>query len=186
MSKADTINIGRITGAHATGGEVKFFAYGAHEDLAALVGSKLTKCFINEKPYTIKGARVHRLKVLLKLEGVSTRDEAEGLKGCEVSIPRDELPALEKGEYYFFELIGVRVRDEDGKELGTIANIFATGSNDVYEVRGQVGEILIPAIEGVVVGLDMAKKRMTVRLPEGLEPSGDFKPAECPAPKNAP
>lgn len=181
MSKEDTIRVGRITGAHATGGEVKFFSYGASEDLA---GSKLKKCFINEKPYTIKGARVHRLKVLLKLEGVSTRDEAEGLKGCEVSVSRDELPALEKGEYYFFELIGVRVRDEEGKELGTISNIFATGSNDVYEVRGPLGEILIPAIEGVVVSLDMAKKRMTVRLPEGLEPSEDFKPAEGPGLKD--
>lgn len=186
MSKEDTIKVGWITGAHATKGEVKVFAYETPEDLVGPDGPKFTRLFIGEKPYPIEGARITTKRLLIKLEGVSTRDEAEGLKGYDVSVARDELPALEKGEYYFFELIGVEVRDEEGKELGKISHIFATGSNDVYEVRGPMGEILIPAMEGVVVGLDMAKKRMTVRLPEGLEPSEGPEPAEDPGPNNAP
>jgi 16S rRNA processing protein RimM len=98
------------------------------------------------------------------------REEAEGLRGSEVSVSKQELPALPEGEYYWFELMGMEVQSEDGRALGKIFNIVTTGSNDVYEVRGPLGEILIPAIEGVVIGVDAEKKRMTIRIPEGLLP----------------
>jgi 16S rRNA processing protein RimM len=152
------------------GGEIKLQAWGAPEDLFELAGGELTELIIDGRAYTIKGARKHKGSVLFKLEGISTRDQAETLTGCEVSVRTKELPALGEGEYYWFELMGMEVRDEEGNGLGSIFNIFATGSNDVYEVRGDLGDILIPAIEGVVLDVDMEKNLMTVRLPEGLLP----------------
>jgi 16S rRNA processing protein RimM len=170
LNKEDTIRVGKITGSHGVDGEIKLRAWGPPEDLAELAGGELTELIIDGRPYTIKGTRKHKDSVLFKLEGISTRDQAETLTGCEVSVRKKELPALGEGEYYWFELMGMEVRDEEGKGLGSIFNILATGSNEVYEVRGDLGEILIPAIEGVIVGVDKERNLMTVRLPEGLLP----------------
>jgi 16S rRNA processing protein RimM len=171
LDKDDTIRVGKITGAHGIHGEIEVLAYGLPEDVAGLAaGSQLTKLFIKGKPYPIKSARKHKKLILFKLMGIAKREEAEALRGSEVSISRQELPALQKGEYYWFELMGMEVSSEDGEDLGKISNIFSTGSNDVYEVRGPLGEILIPAIEGGVIRVDAEKKRMTIRVPEGLLP----------------
>jgi 16S rRNA processing protein RimM len=170
LNKDDTIRVGKITGAHGISGEIKVLPYGPPEDVAGLAGSKWTKLFINGNPYPIKGARKHKGVILFKLIGISEKEEAEALRGFEVYVSKEELPALPEGEYYWFELMGMEVRAQDGKALGRIFNIFATGSNDVYEVRGPMGEILIPAIDGVIIRVDPEKNTMTVRIPEGLLP----------------
>jgi 16S rRNA processing protein RimM len=170
LNKGDTIRVGKITAAHGIHGEIEVVPYGPPEDVAELAGSQLTELFIKGKPYPIKSARKHKKLILFKLIGIVKREEAEGLRGSEVSVSKQELPALPEGEYYWFELMGMEVQSEDGRALGKIFNIVTTGSNDVYEVRGPLGEILIPAIEGVVIGVDAEKKRMTIRIPEGLLP----------------
>jgi 16S rRNA processing protein RimM len=170
LNKDDTVRLGKITGAHGVAGEIKMLPYGPPEDVAGLAGSTFKRLFINGNPYPIKGARKHKEAVLFKLAGIGKREEAEALRGSEVYVRREEIPLLPEGEYYWFELIGMEVRAEDGRDLGRILNIFPTGSNDVYEVRGPLGEILIPAIEGVVLRVEKEKNRMTIRIPEGLLP----------------
>ena len=78
------------------------------------------------------------------------------------------LPDLDDDEYYAFEIQGMDVVSTDGRNLGKVANIFSTGSNDVYVVDGPLGEILIPAIKDVIVKMDVPGKKMIVRLIEGL------------------
>jgi 16S rRNA processing protein RimM len=78
------------------------------------------------------------------------------------------LPELDEDTYYWFELIGIEVYTTEAEYLGRIASIFPTGSNDVYVVKDQKKEILVPALESVVVGIDLEQKIMRVRLPEGL------------------
>jgi 16S rRNA processing protein RimM len=105
--------------------------------------------------------------LFLELEDIIDLDSARALVGCKVLIPRDMLEALPDGEYYWREIIGLDVVDEDGKYLGRIESIFPTGSNDVYVCKGE-REILLPAISDVIVRIDPAENKMTVKLLEGL------------------
>jgi 16S rRNA processing protein RimM len=101
-------------------------------------------------------------------KGVIDRDQAEALIGAELFIPETELPELDEDIYYWFELIGLEVYTTEEEYLGRIASIMATGSNDVYVVSNKKKEVLIPALESVVVEINLEHKRMRVNLPEGL------------------
>jgi len=90
------------------------------------------------------------------------------LIGAELFIPQTELPELDEDTYYWFELIGIEVYTTRGDYLGRITSIFPTGSNDVYVVKDNKQEMLIPALESVVLDIDLDLKRMQVDLPEGL------------------
>jgi 16S rRNA processing protein RimM len=80
----------------------------------------------------------------------------------------DRLPAPEEDEYYHYQLIGLRVVDVGGTDLGAISAILETGSNDVYVVVREGREILVPGIHEVVRGVDLEAGCMYVDLPEGL------------------
>jgi len=75
---------------------------------------------------------------------------------------------LDEGIYYWFDLIGIKVYTTEEKYLGRIESIVETGSNDVYVVKHGEKEVLIPALESVVLDIDLEHKRMRVDLPEGL------------------
>ena len=79
-----------------------------------------------------------------------------------------ESPNLPEGEFFHYQLMGMRVLAEDGEDLGQIIEIIITGSNDVYVVSGPKGEILIPALAQVILNVDTAGMEMRVRLMDGL------------------
>ena len=107
-------------------------------------------------------------RALIRLEGINNRGQAAGLTGKFLfAAPNDDI-SLDEGEFFHYQLIGMRVRAEDGEELGEIQEILETGSNDVYIVRGPSGEVLIPAIRHVVLDVDTSARVMLVRLPDGL------------------
>jgi 16S rRNA processing protein RimM len=106
---------------------------------------------------------------LLQIENIDDRRAAEAFAGKEIWIKKSDLPTTEEGTYYWFDLIGLTVITTAGEILGKLDNILATGSNDVYVVRNAEGrEILVPALETVVLEVDVAQKQMRVDLPEGL------------------
>ena len=106
---------------------------------------------------------------MISFKGVTDRDRAEALIGAELFIPETELPELDEDTYYWFELIGIEVYNTQEDYLGRITSIFPTGSNDVYVVKNKTNEVLIPALESVVIDIDLELKRMRVDLPEGLD-----------------
>jgi 16S rRNA processing protein RimM len=118
--------------------------------------------------YPVEKLRWHRGTLLLKLGDCDDRNAAEKLRGMLVQIPVEEAVPLGEGEYYHFQLIGVRVETESGKWLGQVVKVLETGANDVYVVRGLGGEVLLPAVEDVVLELDLELKRMVVRLLPGM------------------
>jgi len=120
--------------------------------------------------YPVEKMRQHRGALLLKLGGCDDRNSADELRGMLVQIPFEKAVPLEEGEYYHFQLIGVRVETESGKWLGEVVEVLETGANDVYVLRGPRGEVLVPAVEEVIRELDLELKRMVVRpLPGMLE-----------------
>jgi 16S rRNA processing protein RimM len=101
-------------------------------------------------------------------KGIDNRDQAKELIGAQLFIPQSDLPELDEDTYYWHDLIGIKVYATTGDFLGRIESIIETGSNDVYVVKRNDREVLIPALETVVLDIDLAHKRMKVDLPEGL------------------
>lgn len=122
-----------------------------------------------EKTYTIDWVQPHSKNALVCFKGITDCNAAEGLVGSQLFIAKAELPELEAGIYYWFDLIGLEVFTTEEKYLGRIESIIETGSNDVYVVKTDGAEILVPALESVVLSIDLKGKRMQVDLPEGLD-----------------
>ncbi len=118
--------------------------------------------------YPVEKLRHHKEVLLLKLGGCDDRNGAEELRGQLVQIPTEEAVPLEEGEYYDFQLIGVKVEAESGESLGQVVEVLKTGANDVYVVRGSWGEVLLPAVKDVVLKLDIEARLMVVNLLPGL------------------
>ena len=85
-----------------------------------------------------------------------------------ITVPPEAVPQLPEGEYFYFQLLELRVLTQEGEDLGRISDILVTGSNDVYVVSGPTGEVLIPALADVIVKVDLDQGTMVVSLPEGL------------------
>lgn len=122
------------------------------------------------KHETLKVAalRKHGRFSVVRFEGVENRSAAQKLRGAKLFIQRVRLKKLPRGEYYSFEILGLDVETEDGQKLGKVANIFSTGANDVYEVRKGKKEILIPAVDNVIMKIDLKVGLIIVRLLDGM------------------
>lgn len=119
-------------------------------------------------PMDIEYVKYHKNFVLIKFNGVDNMDDAEKLKDNYLLVDRKNAIKLPEGRYFVCDIIGMSVYDIDGGYLGKISDIISTGSNDVYVVRNEEKEILIPALKTIVKEINMAETRMVVELPEGL------------------
>lgn len=111
--------------------------------------------------YTLETAKVHNDVLVVKLKGVNDRDAALKCKGLHVAVPRTELPEADEGEYYWSDLIGLEVTNQQGVALGLVVELFETGANDVLVVKGD-RERLIPYTDQAVLEIDLEKKTMLV------------------------
>jgi 16S rRNA processing protein RimM len=108
---------------------------------------------------------------LIHLDGIEDRDEADAFRSQYVCVSLADAVPLEDDEVYLFQVIGLDVHTVEGEALGRVIDIIETGANDVYVVRGEnYGEILIPAIDDVILNISVETGVMTVRLPAGLLP----------------
>ena len=125
--------------------------------------------FVQTGPLTIVSSQPFRGgQVILSFADVNSSGEAQGLVGQHLTIPPSASPELPDGEYFHFQLLGLRVETTEGELLGKITEILETGSNDVYVVKGETGEVLIPALTGVITDVRVDEGVMLVTLPEGL------------------
>lgn len=160
--------VGEIQGAHGVAGAfwVKPLTHFAerHKSLADVV--------LLRGPET-REARVASVRVvegrwLVTLAGIATREAAEALRGWVVAVPASQAAPLPPGTFLVHELLGREVITEDGESLGSIVNIFPTGSNDVYEIAGLRGELLFPALKELVLECRRDGGPIRVRLLPGL------------------
>lgn len=108
--------------------------------------------------------------MILHVEGCEDRETAEAFRGSELLIPMLAAELLPEGVYYRWQILGLAVMEEGGQHLGTVMDILETGANDVYVVRGDgPRELLLPAIESVILEVDLEAGQLLVKLPEGLE-----------------
>lgn len=118
------------------------------------------------RKYEVETAKVHNDVLLVKLVGINDRDAAFACKGKQVAVPRDQLPEPDENEYYWSDLIGLNVKNQQGVDFGSIVDIFETGANDVLVVKKpdmpKNEERLLPFIAAVVLEVDLEAKTMLV------------------------
>ncbi len=109
----------------------------------------------------VESAKIHNDVLVVKLQGIDDRDAAVACKGRQIAVPRASLPMLEGEEYYWSDLIGLAVKNQQHVDFGKITDVFATGANDVIVVSGE-RERLIPYIAQVILEVDLDAKSMLV------------------------
>ncbi len=169
MTKNNLLSVGKIIGVHGIRGALKLYPY--VESLSIFKSGHrvvLRDPDGKEESYVIQEGHPYKNILRLILARIDSRDAAERLIGSEIFIEKSLLPDLETNEHYWFEIIGLEVFQTDGAPLGKVVSIFQTKSNDVYVVRDAENEKLIPALQSVVVQIDLQNNRMIVDLPEGL------------------
>ena len=169
------VAVGRILGAHGRDGAVRVKATsdvpGRFDEGKSLSVSQ-DGLVADDRTLQIDKSRSKGTKgneqLIIWFTGLEDRRQAQRLAGLWLYVPQSEVPTAEEGEYFHYQLIGLKVRAVDGEDLGELAEILETGSNDVYVVAGLNGEILVPALSRVVREIDIAAGLMVVDLPEGL------------------
>jgi 16S rRNA processing protein RimM len=158
--------IGRIIAPRGVRGELKV----AIETDTPERFLRTSRVFLGEsrEVYTVRAARLHRGNALLRLSGIETRNDAEPWRDAYVYVAIEDAIPLGEDEYYHHQIEGLRVRTTEGEDLGRVSEVLQTGANDVWVVRGRGGEVLIPALKDVVLGVDLDAGTITVALPKGL------------------
>jgi 16S rRNA processing protein RimM len=142
------VPLGRISGVHGVKGWVKI--HSLTEPREAIFEYQPWLLGETHDEVRVSEGKVHGNRLIARIEGVTDRETAEELVDRPIAIYREQLPEAEAGQFYWADLVGLEVRLEDGRELGTIERLLATGANDVLVVKGD-RERLIPFVTGQYV-----------------------------------
>ena len=165
------LNVGKIVNTHGIRGEERVISQTDFPEERYRKGQRLTLFRENKAPLelTVAGHRKHKNFDLLTFEGYPTINDVEPLRDGILKVSKDELSELTENEYYYHEIIGLTVIDEQARELGKIKEILSPGANDVWVVqRKGKKDALIPYIESVVKQIDLDKGEVHIEIPEGL------------------
>jgi len=152
---SEPVVLGRVSGLYGVKGWVRVFSYTEPRDALLDYRHWLLKSGGGWLEKAVVDGRRQGKSLVARLAGVDDRDAAEAWVGTDIAVTRDSLPATDEGQYYWTDLEGLEVRHRDGRVLGRVAHLLATGANDVMVVQpeGQekraargTGEILIPFV----------------------------------------
>jgi 16S rRNA processing protein RimM len=160
----DRILLGHIAGAHGIRGEVIIHAFTDPPENIAAYGPLIDEA--GARTFEIEIVRATAKGVVARLPGISDRNAAEALKGVDLYVERDRLPAAAEGEYYHADLIGLAAVDSDGRRIGEIVAVQNFGAGDLLEIRlaGARHTELIPFTDAFVPEVDVAARRVVVIL----------------------
>jgi len=165
----ELVPVGKIIGTHGIKGLLKVFSYSGNiQSLqsASTVFLKGKDGTLSE--HAVKSISAHAGGFIVGLDDFSDINQVLSMNGSELCLKLSQLPVPDENEYYWRDLIGLAVHTDQGVELGTLVEIFETGSCDIYVVRGSSKEYLIPAIADVIAGVDIPGKKMIITPLDGL------------------
>ena len=161
--------VGRIGRPHGVRGEVTVEVRSDDPDLRFYVGAVLATDPASRGPLTITGKRWHRDVLLLTIEGIHSREDAETLRNTELLVDIADLPELEDPDsFYDHQLVGLTARLTDESELGEVTAVRHEGADLLVVRRPEGGDLLIPFVAAIVPTVDLAGGFLVVDPPEGL------------------
>ena len=165
----DTVVVGRIGRPHGVRGEVTVEVRTDDPDLRFVPGAVLRTDPPERGPITIAGVHWHSGTLLLRLEGVDSREAAEAVRNTELVVPVADLPEIEDPDsYYDHQLVGLTARLPDDAVLGEVTAILHEAQDLLVVRRVEGGEVLIPFVSAIVPTVDLAGGFVVVDPPEGL------------------
>ncbi|MBL1228433.1 ribosome maturation factor RimM [Enterococcus sp. BWB1-3] len=165
------LNVGKIVNTQGIKGEVRVISQTDFPELRYKKGAMLTLFQDGKKPIelVIKSHRKHKNFDIVSFEDHSNINDVEKYRDGILKIAKDQIGELEEDEFYYHEIIGLKVIDEEGNELGKVKEILSPGANDVWVVqRVKKKDLLLPYIESVVKKVDLDNGEIIVEIPEGL------------------
>ena len=159
--------IGRVIRPHGIRGDLRVESHTDTLERFYLI----EKVYFDEddgEPLLVENVRLHQKRILLKLKGVEDRNAAESLRHSWLYIPMDEAIPLEEDEYFLYQLIGLKVVNQDGDVLGEISDVLETKANNVFIVKDVEHEHLIPDIPEVIKEINFANNIMKIDELPGL------------------
>jgi 16S rRNA processing protein RimM len=165
--------IGEVTKPHGLRGHLKVHSYAS--SLESFLPGRQVYLSRSEKikEWVVSETKTQGHSVLLKLQGLDNRQQAEELVGYSIYLNEKELKALPEGEYYWYQLIGSRVYDDQDRYLGVMKDIISTAAHDIWVVRDGEKETLFPAVEDFILSVNQVSKEIRVRDLYGLSESDD-------------
>ena len=161
----EKIKIGKIVNVVGLKGEFKVYHYTDYKERF----EELSNIYMEDTLYNIIGARYMKEMVILKLQGINDRSEAEKHRGEDLYINKEDARVLPEDTYYINDLIGLKVIDENGISLGILSDVIQNKAQDLYEIeRDNKSKFFIPAVEEFIIEIDLTKKIIKVKLIEGL------------------
>ncbi len=157
------LTVGKITGHFGVRGEVKVFSYTQPMDNIA----RYQQWYVGERLYKGIKAKKHGKTIVAQLPGIADRDAAQPLMGQPVSVETSQLRQLPEGDFYWHQLVGLTVVDQEGRVVGSVDAMFETGANDVMVVKPphdkDQKDVLIPYIYGQTIEcVDLATAEIRV------------------------
>ena len=165
----DLVTIAEIGRPHGLAGELKVKPIVDASDRFSRLKHVVVEAADGRRArFTIQRVRNQKAGYIVSFHEITSIEQAVLWARAKVKIPQDALETLPEGRYYHFDLMGMDVFTESGASIGTIEDIFSTGSHDVFVVKQQDTEHLIPGTEEIVRHVDVEQKRMVIRPIEGL------------------
>lgn len=160
--------VGKVIGPHGLGGLLRICSYSGSEVSFLEAGTVFLESVLGEiNEYAVTSLRPHKNAFLMKLEGLSSRDEVEKYKGAGILISKEAITRGED-EYFWNELLGLKVYLDTGQYLGVVSQIISTKANDIYVVKEGNKETCVPAVYEVVKEIDVENEKMIISPMEGL------------------
>ena len=170
MKRMDLVLMGRASGGFGTKGELRIFSFAEDDSIFTGAGD----IYAGPNPESLRkltpvSQRPHSGRLLLKTEELTSKEDAEALRGAWVYVKRAALKTLEEDEYYWADIKGLKVFDAEGRSLGKVASVNDNGAHELWLIKGGRGrEALLPIIEGTIRELDIPGGRAVLALPQGL------------------
>ena len=165
----DLLQVGIITSTHGVRGEVKVYPTTDDPRRFRRLKEVVLDTGREKLNLEIEGVKFFKQFVILKFKGLDNINDIEKYRQKSLYVTRKNAVRLQRDEYFIADLIGLKVQDEDGTELGTVKDVIETGANDVYEVEMADGRsLLLPAIKQCILNVDVVNGMMQVHVLEGL------------------
>lgn len=165
----DRICVGAIAGSFGLQGEVRLKSFCSVPEAIATYGALSTED--GTRSFTVKLTRPVAGGLGARISGITTKEQADALKGTSLFADRAKLPSLPDDEYYHTDLIGMAVHDTGGATVGTVHAVHNHGAGDLLEITGPglKSALLLPFTRAIIPTVDLALRRIIADLPEGLD-----------------